>query len=207
MSDKVMGISNEAVVKATGSGWDEWFALLDEAGAQSWDHKQMVAFVAEQGLDKAWWQQMVTSSYERARGLKEVGETSDAAFQIGVQRTIGAPREVLWELLLSPKGRAVWLGEVDTLPLEPGARYQTRRGVTGEIRTFREGERIRLTWQPPELDRATTLQVTLSCPRNTDSKTTLRFHHEKLESAEHREEMRAHWKAVAQRLRRLAAEG
>jgi hypothetical protein len=43
MAEKVMGVTNEAVVRATGSGWNAWFDRLDKAGAQQWDHKQMVA--------------------------------------------------------------------------------------------------------------------------------------------------------------------
>jgi uncharacterized protein YndB with AHSA1/START domain len=195
-----MNMSSEAVSKATGMGWDEWFALLDEAGAVEWDHRRMVAFLAESGLEKPWWQQMVSSTYERARGLKEVGETADAGFQVGVQRTIPVPAEELWAFLSSPEGLAIWLGELERLPEERGEPYRTADGTSGELRSVQPGARWRLTWQPPELGDPTTLQVTLSCPRNTRERTTLRFHHEKLSDSEHREAMRAHWKRVAAEL-------
>lgn len=198
--DKVMGVSAEAVLKATGREWDGWFGLLDEAGARQWDHKRMVAFVAGRGLDSGWWQQMVTSSYERARGLKKVGQSSGVGFQIGVQRTIPVGREALWELLTGEDGVALWLGTTDSFEAEQGFCYRTAEGVEGEIRRVHPRDRIRLTWQPPELEQPTTLQVTLSCPRNTDERTTLRFHQEKLLDVDHREQMRAHWKAVAAKI-------
>jgi uncharacterized protein YndB with AHSA1/START domain len=203
MTDKVMGVTNEAVLSATGSGWSEWFAMLDDAGAQAWDHKKMVEFVAAQGLDKPWWQQMVTSSYERERGLKKVGETNDVGFQIGVQRTVPAQKDDLWRLLFSAEGLATWLGEVERFDLKPGATYRTAAGVSGEIRTLKKGERIRLTWHPLTLDKPTVLQVTVSCPRNTAKKTTLRFHQEKLTSQAHREQMRLHWKDAAAKIESL----
>jgi uncharacterized protein YndB with AHSA1/START domain len=203
MGDKVMGVSDDAVREATGRGWDEWFSLLDEAGAKGWDHKRMVAFVAEQGMESAWWQQMVTSSYERERGLKQVGQSADVGFQIGVQRTLPVGREALWELLVSPEGLAAWLGELPEFVLEKGAPYQTAAGVRGELRSVREGQRLRLTWQPPELSAPTTLQVTVSTPQGATNRAALRFHQEKLLDTEHRERMRAHWQSVIEALTAL----
>jgi hypothetical protein len=143
MVEKIMGVSDDAARKATGAGWDDWFHLLDEAGAQQWEHKQMVAFVAQKGLDNGWWQQMITSAYERARGPKEIGETQDALFQIGVQRTIGLPREKLRQMLVTPFGRNLWLGSVRNLELARDAAFRTREGTVGEMRSLKEGERIR----------------------------------------------------------------
>ena len=98
-----------------------------------------------------------------------------------------------------PTGATMVVGG-QMLSWEPGSRYQTRDGISGEVRTLREGERVRLTRQTAETDRPTRLQVTLSCPRNVAARITLRFHHEKLSSAEERERMQAYWKAVAGRL-------
>lgn len=204
MTDKVMGMSDAAVLKATARSWDAWFELLDEAGARGWDHKRMGAFVADQGLESGWWQQMITSCYERVRGLKEVGQSTGAGFQIGVQRTLPVSAAALWELLLSPEGLAIWLGELDTLPTAKGAPYRTAEGTTGELRSLRPGQRLRLTWQPAELDAPTTLQVTVSSPRGATDRAALRFHQEKLQDAEHRERMRTRWAEIAEALSDLA---
>ncbi len=204
MTDKVMGVSSAAALEATGRDWSAWFALLDQAGARAWGHKRMVAFVAAQGLDSGWWQQMITSSYERERGLKQIGQSADAGFQIGVQRTLPIPTGELWRLLMGPAGLALWLGELPELPLEKGATYETPAGVRGEIRSWRKGQRVRLTWWPSDLAAPTTLQVTVSSPRGASDRAALRFHQEKLLDADHRERMRAHWKAVLAELVELA---
>ena len=60
---------------------------------------------------------------------------------------------------------------------------------------------MRLTWQPPHFSTPSTLQVSLIPSGN---KTALRFHQEKLPSAEAREQMRAHWRDVLQKLAELA---
>ncbi len=206
MAAKYMGVGDEAVQAATGRGWEQWFELLDDAGALQWSHKQMVAFLVQQGLDKPWWQQMVSSTYERVRGLKQVGETADAGFQVGVQRSLPIGAEALWELLLSPQGLGIWLGARE-LPCERGQRYQAEDGTVGQVRTFKPVQRLRLTWQPPYLERHTTLQLTLSCPRNTRTRTTLRFHHERLLDREQRELMRTRWRAVLDKLAAVVREG
>jgi uncharacterized protein YndB with AHSA1/START domain len=123
---------------------------------------------------------------------------------VGVQRTIPASKAALWRLLLGPEGLAQWLGKLEDLPLKPGRHYQTADGTRGEIRSVDRGTRLRLTYQPAGEDNSSTLQITLSCPRNTAEKTTLRFHQEKLRDAEHREQMRAHWKQVAAGLSAMA---
>ena len=85
----VGGISADAVAKATGRDWDEWLDFLDALGARQMTHKQIVGLVAaDGGLSNGWWQQMVTVGYEQARGLRKVGQTADAGYQIGVQKTI-----------------------------------------------------------------------------------------------------------------------
>jgi uncharacterized protein YndB with AHSA1/START domain len=89
-----------------------------------------------------------------------IGKTRDAGWQIGVSRTIHRPVDEVWSFITSPAGVTIWLGEEVTL--ERGAGYRTADGVQGETRSFREGDRVRLTWQPPGWAHDTTLQLTVS---------------------------------------------
>lgn len=209
MSDTINNISSPAVEKATGRTWDRWIAFIDERGGDDLDHKGIVALVkAEGGVEKGWWQQTVTVGYEHAKGRRVVGQTGDAGYQIGVQRVIPLEQGALWDLLASEAGLGVWLGPgTGALTLAPGEQYATRDGFSGEVRTVKAGHKLRLTWQPADRDRPTTLQLSLSCPRNTEEKTTLRFHHEKLDGTDERDRMRAHWKGVLDALVRLANRG
>ena len=94
------GVSSEAVAKATGRDWDQWLEFLDGLGAADLSHKEIVALVAGPGeLDNGWWQQSVTVGYEQARGLRVIGQTSTAGFQIGVQKTLPVPVEAAWRLV------------------------------------------------------------------------------------------------------------
>ena len=93
------------------------------------------------------------------------------------------------------------MATVPDLRWEKGAAYETAEGTRGEIRSFTPQKLVRLTWQPPDFATPSTLQVYLE---PSGKKTAVRFHQEKLASAEAREEMRAHWREVLQRLAELA---
>ncbi len=193
------GISSESVQKATGLAWDEWLEALDVAGAEAWDHKQIVAFLDEEYAETttAWWRQSITVGYEQARGKRVVGETATAGFQLGVQVSVDAARSRVWDLITSKP--ELWLGEGASLTLEKGERYEVPArpdvpGVAGEIRVVRPEDRLRLTWQPEGWAAPATLQLITS--ESPSGRTALRAHLEKLPDAETREAMRTHWRAV-----------
>ena len=70
---------------------------------------------------------------------------SHVGFQIGVSKTVDHSPETVWQLLTSPEGIRLWLGEGAELQPRKGAPYRTSAGTTGEIRSFRENDRVRLT--------------------------------------------------------------
>lgn len=203
MGRKIAGVSDDAVVDATGEPWDHWLDLLDDRAGTDADHRDRVAALAEAGVESGWWQQQLAVGYERERGLREVGETADGGYQVGVQRTFGVDADRLWAVLTAPDGVAAWLDVADPLAFEPGETYETVEGVVGEVRTVAEGERVRSTWRPAGREAETTLQVTLTSTGEEEPKTALRFHHEKLSDADEREAMRERWRAALDRIETL----
>ena len=88
-------IGDDAVKRATGRDWAEWFKVFDKAGAKKKTHKEIVAIASEHGAGP-WWGQMVTVTYERERGLREVHETT-GGYVASVSRTFGVPVSQLFE--------------------------------------------------------------------------------------------------------------
>ena len=174
-------------------------------GPQAGSHKEIVAVLAGPGgLSNGWWQQSVAIGYEQARGKRVVGQTSAGGFQVGVQKTLAIPAGRAWDLLTGEAGRAIWLGETEDLKFRKGERYVTADGAWGEVRSVAPEERVRLTWCTPDLAGPSTLQVTLV---PSGDRTSFRFHQERLSSLEERERMRAHWRAVLDRLTEAARAG
>ncbi|MGY1692958.1 SRPBCC family protein [Geodermatophilus sp. SYSU D01105] len=123
-----------------------------------------------------------------------VGLTRDAGWEIGVSRTVDLPVDQVWAFLTSAEGTRIWLGPgVERLDQRAQA-YETADGTVGQVRSVRPGDRIRLTWHPEGWDHDSTVQVTVTS--NGRGGTAVRFHQERLTSAQEREEQRAHWRAV-----------
>lgn len=125
------------------------------------------------------------------------GLTKDAGWEIGVSRTLLLPPAAVWDFMASPEGVRLWLGELDEgadLPTAKGGTYETADGVRGEVRGYRPGERIRVTYGP------STVQIAVS-PARSGQGTRLTFHQEHLADAAERESRRAHWQAVAERVK------
>jgi uncharacterized protein YndB with AHSA1/START domain len=198
-------IGDEAVERATGRRWSEWHELLDAWGGAEKGHTRTARHLSEEHGLSGWWSQMVTVHYERSRGLREVGETASGAYQVGVRRTVDLAPEAAWERVFGPDGLAVWLGAGAPDRLAEGLDYALDDGTAGEVRVVREGSYVRLTWQPPEWDAPSTLQVRVS--EAASGRATIGFHHEGLRDQESREAMRAHWRGVLDRLVALGGPG
>jgi uncharacterized protein YndB with AHSA1/START domain len=201
----IEGVSAGAVRKATGNTWTEWIEVLDRAGAEAWDHKEIVAYLRANTNLSSWWQQTVTVGYEKAKGRRVVGQTADAGFQLGAQKTLPIPPERAWALLTSENGLGCWLGHAQGIQMTEGQQYATSEGIVGEVRVVKPGKRIRLTWQRPDMERHSTLQVTVA--PGAPGKSAVRFHHERLPSKKLRDELCACWKETLEELAKLGGNG
>lgn len=123
-----------------------------------------------------------------------IGLTKDAGWELGVRRTVPLAVPEVWDFLLG-EGRPIWLGRTE-LGTGKGDAYVTDDGVRGEIRGRTDGARVRLTWQPPDRDHASTVQLTVL---PAASGTTIAIHHERLTSRAEREERLARRRAVVDR--------
>ena len=122
------------------------------------------------------------------------GLTKDAGWQIGVSRTVAHPIDDVWAVLVNPAGIAVWLGSGVSFAGRAKERYETDGGVVGELRSYRPGDRIRLTMRSPSAEHDTTIQIALE---DKGDRTGIRFHQERLADEAERERQRAHWRQVA----------
>ncbi len=170
-------MSDEAVQAKTGKTWKEWFAILDKAGAKKLSHQEIVKYLhTEQGVGP-WWQQMLTVTYEEARGLRERHQ-KPAGFQISVSRTINVPISKLYYAFANDKARNAWLAE-DGLA----------------VRKATANKSMRVTWN----DVKTSLEI--SFLSKGDDKSQVVVQHSKLPNAKASAEMKTYWGKALDRLR------
>ncbi len=161
--------SDESIVRATGRGWDAWFADLDAWGAAERTHTETARHLREERQAPGWWAQSITLYYQRSRGLRAPHQQADG-FTIGVTRTIAVPVETLYSAVCDPARREAWL---------PGATLRTR--------TERPPISARFDWE----DGPTRLVASFE-DRGDRSRVEIR--HERLPDAEAAEARKAFWR-------------
>ena len=173
---KSLRMSDAAVAAKTGRTWKDWFAILDKAGASKLSHQEIVKYLhTKQGVGP-WWQQMVTVTYEEARGLRERHQKSDG-YQISASRTIKTPLAKLFKSFANEKARQAWL---------------TENGLT--IRKATPNKTIRITWN----DGKSSLEISF-LPKG-DDKSQIVVQHSKLPDAKSSARMKTYWNLALDRL-------
>lgn len=124
---------------------------------------------------------------------RPTGQTKDVGWQIGVRRTLPMHPDAAWKWVISPEGADLWLGQGAALDFEKGATYQLADGTTGEVRVCKPGSHLRITYQPPGRERASTIQVRVI---PSGEKTIFAFHEEHLPDETAREQRRAFYQSV-----------
>ena len=167
-----LATSDAAILERTGRGWEEWFDLLDDWGAAERTHREIARWVAAQlGVDPlAWNAQAVAGSYERARGLREVGEKPDG-FAITASKTVAVPVERLFQAFVDESARRSWL---------PDGRLRER--------TATRPRSARFDWGEGET------RVNVTFDAKGEAKSTAALEHARLADAAEAERMRAHWR-------------
>lgn len=145
------GVGDEAVREATGKDRAEWFALLDQAGAATWKHKDVATWLVREHEVDGWWAQGITVAYEQARGIRRPGQRQDGTFETSVSRTVDLDPAAALRALA-----AVVTLELDVDPLalnltakHPTARFPLDGGefVLATVSPVAEGRSsIGLTW-------------------------------------------------------------
>lgn len=99
--------SDLAVIAKTGKRWDQWFRVLDRAGAARMEHKDIVRLLGAKYGIGPWWRQMVAAEYERARGLGVRNRTA-VGYSVSVSRTVKAAVSDLYAATSELRRRRKW---------------------------------------------------------------------------------------------------
>lgn len=184
-------ISNEKFLEETGKDRKGWHRILKAAEKDvPWPHKTIARYLLEKHNLSPWWAQTVTGEYEKLTQRRITGQTLSGTFQIGVTKTFPLEIEKAWERILT--GAPQWLG--NELPKNTGETFSTKDGTCGILKVFKEYSHMRLTWQPRNWKKPSTLQVRV-VPKK-DNKTAVTFHQENLPNQKSLKQMRDHWKKI-----------
>lgn len=196
-------VGEDSVVAATGRPRTEWFALLDDAGAVGWQHKQIAAWLVDaHGVD-GWWAQSVTVAYEQERGLRAPGQRRGGAFEAAPSKTLPGTVADWYPLLADAGARARWLD-----PALPEVSAGERVEVVGGV----DGRSVRIAWPVGAVgapaDKPGSVVFDFYQPRDAEGAPTGRLRmsatHRGIPTAEEAATLKQFWRA---RLADLAALG
>lgn len=174
-------ISDPAVTKATGKGWDHWFKVLDRFDVKKNGHAAAARHLHGKHGAGDWWSQMVVVQYERARGLRAKHQKPDG-FEISGARTIAAPVAVVYKAWQG-KARGKWLKD-------PGF----------TVRTAAANKSMRITW----VDGKSNVEVMFYDKGKPGApKCQVTVQHGKLPSVAAGARMKKYWGAALDRLREV----
>lgn len=175
-------MSDSTVSAKTGRTWGQWFAVLDEAGAQQLPHRDIAALLNRKHKVPGWWAQMVTVEYERARGKRAIHQTAQG-YVASVSRTFDAPVSKLFRAWTDTATRRRWLGlaKLTITSATPGKYVHIRCG---------DGTRVDVGFYPKGKARC-----------------QMAVQHSKLAQAKAVVAMKKYWGTTLDRLKRVLAQG
>lgn len=163
-------ISEEAIVNRTGRGWEHWFDLLDEWGGTEHAHPEIVKWLTAEHEVGGWNAQSITVSYERARGMRAVGENADG-FAVTASKTVAVPVERLYDAFTDSSLRRRWLPDGE-LSERTATRPRSARFDWGDGRT----------------------RVIVGFDAKGEDRSVASLSHERLPDAEEAQRMKAYWR-------------
>ncbi|RVU00616.1 ATPase [Mucilaginibacter limnophilus] len=127
---------------------------------------------------------------------KVTGETKAVGFEVGARKTFDISLQKAWDFLFSDEGLALWLGNIAVENLSKEAEIKSG-DVSGTIKVVKPYSHIRMRWKRADWDNTSTLQVRVL---DAKGKATISFHQEQLQDSKQRDEMKAHWQKVLEKI-------
>jgi hypothetical protein len=166
----VLPMSDDAIRRRTGRGWEEWFDLLDDWGAAERPHPEIARWLGEEQSTGGWNAQSITVGYERARAGRAVGERPEG-FSVTASKTVAVPVDRLYEAFVDESLRRRWL---------PDAELRER--------TASKPKSARFDWGDGET------RVIVGFEAKGDAKSVAALEHARLPDADEAERMKSYWR-------------
>jgi hypothetical protein len=173
---KLAGMSDAAIKRATGCGWEKWVLCLDYVGAEDWSHRAIADYVHTTHKVKDWWTQTVSVGYERIKGLRQIGQRRDGGYEANKSKTVAASAAAVFRAFAHARVRKAWLPD-----------------ATVVIRKATPNRSVRMSW-----DDGTSVEVWITS--KGAKKTAAQVQHRKLAGKEDADRRRQFW---AERLNAL----
>ena len=184
-------LSDKTFLDKTGKSRKQWHAILDKFDCKKKGHKASAAHLYKDHGTTYWWAQTITIDYERANGIREVGQRSGGRFAVNVSRTIDVPVEDAWNAWADAKQVSKWFGMKHKQKFEESGTYSNTNGGKGVFKKIAPNDRIHFTRESEK--RCADSLVIVQFLKKGASKTTVAVTHELMQSKKCADEMKEEW--------------
>lgn len=152
---KLPGMSDKAMISATGKGWSEWVELINAWPGSKDGHAAVASWLAESFPLDGWWAQGITVGWERLTGRRQLHQQADGTFSASTSRTFKFDFDLFKTRLHDDSERASLLGldptEVTSRPGSKSVRvkyedtsilFDSYPGTSGRTRLLVAHERL-----------------------------------------------------------------
>ena len=195
-SEKVVSDAN--VKKETGKSFAEWWKVLDDFGGPAKGRREIGNHLYGELKVDAWWSATLQVEYERHKGVVEK-DGKGKGYTICATKSVKAPPERCWEMFESGKALDAWFGPKNVLDLKAGGSLSNGDGNAADVKGVTPGKTIRLVWKDASAP-GTPVEVKL---QPAAGKTTVMVTHDRLQTREEADGLRAAWGEALDRLKKL----
>lgn len=186
-----------AAKKKTGRSLGEWFSLLDQRGGPAAGRRELGQLLHNEFKVEPWWASTIVGQYEAAHGLKEK-DGRLKGYTICSTKSIKASPADCAAHFESAAALNAWLGDKHALEFKDGGTLKNSDGNQALIKKINPGKNIRLIWQQTGIGDNTPVEIKFA-PAGT--KTTVMVTHERLQTREEADGLRAAWGEALDRLK------
>ena len=199
-SEKV--VSDENVKRDTGRGFVEWWKVLDSFGGPAKGRREIGGYLLGELKVDAWWSATLQVEYERHKGVVEK-DGRGKGYTICATKSVKAAPEKCFESWATGEALDAWLGPKNGLDLKPGGSLSNGDGNAADVRGVTPGKTIRLIWKDASAP-GTPVEIKF---QPAPGKTTVMVTHDRLQTREEADGLRAAWGEALDRMKKLVEAG
>jgi hypothetical protein len=175
--DRLSGMKSTTIEAKTGCGWEKWVYVLDKAKAYEWPHARIAEHINAKYQTGDWWTQMVTTGYERIKGLRAIGQRRGGNFEASRSKTFPVAVSKLYSAWSSARTRKAWL-DAEGYTVKLGTKNRSMSITWGD------GTRVTLWFQAPAKNKSQVAVTHMNVTSKAEAQARKAFWGAQLESLE-----------------------
>lgn len=195
-------VSDANARKETGKGFADWWKALDAFGGVAKGRREIGGHLYRELKVDPWWSATLQVEYERHEGAVEK-DGKGKGYTICATKSVKAAPERCYEMWASGKELDRWFGPKNVLDLKAGGSWTNGDGNAADVKGVTPGKTIRLVWKDPSAP-GTPVEVKF---QPAAGKTTVMVTHDRLQTREEADGLRAAWGEALDRLKKLLEAG